>query len=63
MLTTALIVDELFTPTFKRIVNSVWYMSSTPIVLCAEVDGLINNSLKMKKAKDSVTFSEVEHKH
>ena len=59
MLTTALTVDELFTPTLKRIVNSVWYMSSTLVVLCAEVNGLINK--KRKKVENSHAFSEVEH--
>ena len=37
-------------------------MSSTPVVLCAEVDGLIYDTLKTKKAEDSDAFSEVEHK-
>ena len=46
MLTTAQIFDECLTPTLNGIVNSVWYVSFTPVVLCAVADGLIYNALK-----------------
>ena len=41
-------------------------MSSTPVVLCAEVDGLktkYDTLKKWKTVEDSDNLSEVEHKH
>ena len=61
--------EELFTLTLNGIVVSVWYVSSTPVVLHAKLNDQLRRRNKMfrqhemKKTEDSDSFSQAEYRH